>query len=98
MGEVSGHEPGVSVPAAPSLEEYLVQHLAPLLEKMEQVGDSALYGMVLDRVERTLITLALRQTRGNQVRAAELLGINRNTLRKKIQELRISLERRSRGQ
>ncbi len=85
-------------PGGIGLEEYLERSLSPLLEKMEQVGDSALYGMVLDRVERTLITLALRQTRGNQVRAAELLGINRNTLRKKIQELRISLERRSRGQ
>jgi len=45
--------------------------------------------MVLQRVEKPLITLVLKKTEGNQVRAAHLLGINRNTLRKKIKELGI---------
>jgi two-component system nitrogen regulation response regulator GlnG len=52
-----------------------------------EVGD--IYSMVIQRVEKPLITLVLKKTEGNQVRAANLLGINRNTLRKKIKELGI---------
>ena len=52
-----------------------------------------LYDRVLREVERPLIELSLAATRGNQVRAARLLGVNRNTLRKKIQKLRIPVKR-----
>ncbi len=52
-----------------------------------------LYGRVLHELERPLISLALEATRGNQLRAAELLGLNRNTLRKKIRELDIDVVR-----
>ena len=52
-----------------------------------------LYDRVLREVERPLIELSLAATRGNQVRAARLLGVNRNTLRKKIQKLRIPVTR-----
>jgi two-component system nitrogen regulation response regulator GlnG len=52
-----------------------------------------LYDRVLEDVERPLIQLTLAATRGNQVRAAEVLGLNRNTLRKKIQELGVSMAR-----
>lgn len=48
-----------------------------------------LYDRVLAEVERPLIELTLEATRGNQIRAAAILGINRNTLRKKIQVLGI---------
>lgn len=48
-----------------------------------------LYDRVLEQVERPLITMTLGATRGNQVRAAEILGLNRNTLRKKINDLGI---------
>jgi two-component system nitrogen regulation response regulator GlnG len=44
-------------------------------------------------VERPLISLTLEATRGNQIRAAEVLGLNRNTLRKKIRELNIPVVR-----
>jgi len=46
---------------------------------------SAIYDMVLNCVEKPLLEVILHQTEGNQTRAAELLGINRNTLRKKMQ-------------
>ena len=52
-----------------------------------------LYDRILQQVERPLITAALAATRGNQIRAAELLGLNRNTLRKKIRDLDIQVFR-----
>jgi two-component system nitrogen regulation response regulator GlnG len=48
---------------------------------------------VLREIERPLIILCLSATRGNQIKAAELLGLNRNTLRKKIRELDIEVTR-----
>jgi two-component system nitrogen regulation response regulator GlnG len=48
---------------------------------------------VLRKVEFPLITAALAATRGNQIRAADLLGLNRNTLRKKIRDLGIKVIR-----
>ena len=47
------------------------------------------YDMVLTCVERPLIETVLYHTEGNQTRASELLGINRNTLRKKMQQYKI---------
>ncbi|HET7411939.1 MAG TPA: nitrogen regulation protein NR(I) [Pararhizobium sp.] len=52
-----------------------------------------LYQRVLTEVEQPLILAALTATRGNQIKAAELLGLNRNTLRKKIRELGVSVYR-----
>ncbi|HSO06864.1 MAG TPA: helix-turn-helix domain-containing protein [Pelomicrobium sp.] len=48
-----------------------------------------IYDMVIASVERPLIESVLRHSEGNQTRAAELLGMNRNTLRKKIRAYRI---------
>ena len=52
-----------------------------------------LYGRVLREVEEPLIVATLAITRGNQLRAADILGLNRNTLRKKIRELKIKAGR-----
>jgi two-component system nitrogen regulation response regulator GlnG len=54
---------------------------------------AGLYDRVLEEVERPLIRLTLSATRGNQVRAAEILGLNRNTLRKKISDLGVEMQR-----
>ncbi|MEH6497302.1 MAG: nitrogen regulation protein NR(I) [Pseudomonas marincola] len=54
---------------------------------------SGLYERILRELERPLITLSLDATNGNQIRTAELLGLNRNTLRKKIRELDIQVVR-----
>ena len=53
-----------------------------------------LYGRILREVERPLLEIALEETGGNQAKCADLLGINRNTLRKKISELDILVTRR----
>jgi len=51
--------------------------------------EGILYRSVLETVEKPLIEYALEQSRGNQLRAARTLGINRNTLRSKIKRLGI---------
>lgn len=58
---------------------------------------SGLYHRVLEEVEYPLVLAALTATQGNQIKAAELLGLNRNTLRKKIRELGISVYRSPRS-
>lgn len=52
---------------------------------------NGLYSRVLHEIERPLISMTLTATRGNQIKAAEILGLNRNTLRKKIRELDIEV-------
>lgn len=49
-----------------------------------------MYDMVMDCVEKPLLEMVLERVGGNQTRAAEMLGINRNTLRKKMQQHGIS--------
>lgn len=51
----------------------------------------AVYEMVLKNVERPMLEIVLDRAEGNQSMAAEMLGINRNTLRKKIQTLKIKV-------
>jgi two-component system, NtrC family, nitrogen regulation response regulator GlnG len=86
---------------APS-QEAQPQRLAHAIEShlrryFDLHGDSlppdGLYDRILKEMELPLIALSLSATRGNQVRAAELLGINRNTLRKKIRDLDIRVTR-----
>ena len=66
----------------------------------DEFGDNlpppGLYHRILREVEYPLISAALAATRGNQIKAAELLGVNRNTLRKKIRDLDIQVIRSSR--
>lgn len=59
----------------------------------EALPAPGLFDRVLREVEKPLILLTLEATRGNQIRAAEILGLNRNTLRKKIRELNIPVVR-----
>jgi two-component system nitrogen regulation response regulator GlnG len=75
-----------------SLELYLADYFAGFGEEMPPPG---LYQRILRMVEPPLITAALTATRGNQIRASELLGLNRNTLRKKIRDLEIKVVRSS---
>ena len=67
-----------------SFEDMVRSKLRALLQRMEGYPIKDLYEEVIGRVERPLIEEVLVRTGGNQVRAAEMLGLNRNTLRKKI--------------
>jgi two-component system nitrogen regulation response regulator GlnG len=76
-----------------SLEEIIRHKLEDYFRRTEGVDVDNLYTLVIERVERPLIELTLKKTHGNQIRAAQILGINRNTLRKKITDLRIELKK-----
>ncbi|WP_020675420.1 sigma-54-dependent transcriptional regulator [Geopsychrobacter electrodiphilus] len=76
-----------------SLEALVTHKLQNSLAQMNLQELDNLYEMVLHQVERPLINIILQQTRCNQVRTAEILGINRNTLRKKITTLGITVKR-----
>ena len=75
---------------AKSVEERLTTYFGAHDGELPAAG---LYDRVIREVERPLITLTLQATRGNQIKAAEVLGVNRNTLRKKIKELEIPVIR-----
>ena len=73
-----------------SVETHIKRYFDALNGDMPPPG---LYGRFLREVEEPLIVATLAITRGNQLRAADILGLNRNTLRKKIKELKIKAGR-----
>lgn len=77
-----------------SLSNTIERHLASYFSEYgETLPPPGLYHRVLKELETPLLTTTLSATRGNQIRAAELLGVNRNTLRKKIRDLQIPIVR-----
>jgi len=69
-------------------DEVVTDHVNRLIEERARTQSMAgLYNRVIRQIERPLIEACLKRTGGNQLRAAEILGINRNTLRKKIRYL-----------
>jgi two-component system nitrogen regulation response regulator GlnG len=90
------------VDTSPSMTEESNEGLSDSIEKHLKTYFSAhgdglptagLYDRILREVERPLILQTLSATRGNQIKAAEILGLNRNTLRKKIRKLNIQVVR-----
>ena len=77
---------GLGATVERQLQQYFAAH-------KDSLPTSGLYGRVLREVERPLIALTLSATRGNQLKAARVLGLNRNTLRKKLRELDIPVMR-----
>ena len=77
-----------------TLEDAIDRHLT---QKYFNIGNTlplnGLYDKVRQEFEKPLITMTLAATRGNQIKASEILGLNRNTLRKKIRELDIEITR-----
>ncbi|MGB1082106.1 MAG: helix-turn-helix domain-containing protein, partial [Alphaproteobacteria bacterium] len=85
---------GQNETAHASLRQAVDQHLRAFFSAHTHGLPSAgLYNRILREVEKPLIEQTLDATRGNQIRAAEVLGLNRNTLRKKIRDLDIEVVR-----
>jgi two-component system nitrogen regulation response regulator GlnG len=80
---------------AAGLSASVEQHLRDYFAAHErELPASGLYSRVLQEIERPLLAITLDECSGNQLRAAALLGLNRNTLRKKIRELGLYADRR----
>lgn len=92
--ELAGSLTGQNETAHASLRQAVDQHLRAFFSAHTHGLPSAgLYNRVLREIEKPLIEQTLDATRGNQIRAAEVLGLNRNTLRKKIRDLDIEVVR-----
>ena len=82
--------PAANEPLGRAVERHIKQFLAAYRDGM---APADMYDRVLAEVERPLIQMTLAATRGNQIKAAAMLGLNRNTLRKKIRDLEIPVVR-----
>lgn len=80
---------------AVSLEKLVKSKLEVLFQQQKeaQVDLAGLYTVVMEQVEKPLLELALRAHNGNQVKTAQMLGINRNTLKKKIDNYKIRVKK-----
>ncbi|GIL17218.1 MAG: hypothetical protein BroJett040_09690 [Oligoflexia bacterium] len=78
-----------------SLEKLVKSKLEVLFAQQTeaQVELNGLYNVVLEQVERPLLEIALKCHNGNQVKTAQMLGINRNTLKKKIDNYKIRVKK-----
>jgi len=83
IGPVSA---AASVAVDASLEEIIERKLIECVRGLREHANANLYDLMIGLVEKPLLRAVLRETGGNQVRAAQILGINRNTLRKKLTE------------
>ena len=72
-----------------TLEQCVLRSLQQYFDDLDGSRPHALHEMVTTAVERPLLQFAMEKADGNQCAAADLLGINRNTLRKKLQQYRL---------
>ena len=68
------------------IEECIRESLEGYFKDLRGVEPSAMYDMIINVVEKPLLDVVMKKAEGNQSRAAEWLGINRNTLRRKLVE------------
>ncbi len=68
------------------IEECIRENLERYFEDLNGVEPATMYAMILGVVEKPLLDVVMKHAEGNQSRAAEWLGINRNTLRRKLLE------------
>ncbi|WP_308720089.1 nitrogen regulation protein NR(I) [Komagataeibacter xylinus] len=96
LAEVSSSGVSGEGSSTETLAEAVERHLRRFLAAgagQDDMPMSDIYDKVIAEVERPLIAMMLSATRGNQIRAAAMLGLNRNTLRKKIRDLDIPVVR-----
>lgn len=85
--------PVAEVVRPPMVDATLKSEIESLIQQKVEAGDTDVYDTVIQHVERQLITQVLEFTQGNQVEAANILGITRTTLRTKIKKLGIKINR-----
>jgi two-component system nitrogen regulation response regulator GlnG len=96
--EFHEHTPLAQGDQPATLEALIEQRLAlEFMGSPDGLPPPGLYDRIVEEISRPLIRLTLDATRGNQVRAADVLGLNRNTLRKKINELGLEPARASKA-
>ncbi len=96
--EFQEHAPAVQGDQPATLEALIEQRLSlEFMGSPDGLPPPGLYDRIVEEISRPLIRLTLDATRGNQVRAADVLGLNRNTLRKKINELGLEPNRTSKA-
>jgi Fis family transcriptional regulator len=72
-----------------TIDEAVTKSLEKYFRDLDGTPPNSVYEMVIRAVERPMLEVVMRQAQGNQLRASEMLGINRNTLRKKLQMHRL---------
>jgi Fis family transcriptional regulator, factor for inversion stimulation protein len=71
------------------LEKWLDKSIRQYVGEMDEKNSGYLHQLIMGGIEKPLVEIVLKETGGNQTQAANILGINRNTLRKKIVEYKI---------
>ncbi len=76
------------------LQKWLDRSVKKYVTKMDGHENGHLYDLIIGGVEKPLIEIVLEETQGNQTQASNILGINRNTLRKKIRDHNIECRKK----
>jgi len=71
------------------LEKWLDKSIRQYVGAMNGENNGHLHELIMGGIEKPLVEIVLKETGGNQTQAANILGVNRNTLRKKIAEYKI---------
>lgn len=79
----------------PSLLQILEARLSNFISKMKRGRSKDVYHLLISECERAILSAALREVGGHQTRAAELLGLNRNTLHRKVMDFKIEVKKQS---
>jgi two-component system nitrogen regulation response regulator GlnG len=82
------NEGGINLDLSEIIDNYFSNNFNNLLKD----GNKNIYSKVISEIEKSIIKNALIMTKGNQLKAAKILGLNRNTLRKKIGDLNINIQ------
>ncbi|KJU83230.1 two component, sigma54 specific, transcriptional regulator, Fis family [Candidatus Magnetobacterium bavaricum] len=90
-GRIEDRDLLVTEERACSMHEFLRDKLSKYLKDITQLNDGNLYNTIIAEVEKSLISIVLTETNGNQLKASKTLGINRNTLRTKLRQYKIDV-------
>ena len=77
------------------LEKWLNKSIRQYVGEMNGENNGHLHELIMGGIEKPLVEIVLKETGGNQTRAANILGVNRNTLRKKIAEYKIQCNKKT---